>query len=480
MLRLTPQLCRVAQARSARLWLVGALSLWMAWEAGCTAPTRQSDDDRPDPPVVDMSIPREDAQGCVGLGCFVANCPVGQDTTVIGRVTAPNGTDAIREALVYVPSGGSPEEFPPKVSCEICNEAIGGKPVTAVTTDVDGTFQLRRVPVTRSTPIVIQKGRWRKVIHVNVGRCETQGISAEEGRLPKNHLEGTLPQMAVATGQWDAIECVLRRVGIEQSEFTSPSGGGMVHIYDNDATGNAQAPGAVPVGDLLGNLNKLMNYHILFLNCSDEGYSRTLLRDPTVLKNLREYLAAGGRMYVTDWSYDFIQQVPEFAPFICFNDDKPCTVQTPHGFHAATFPGKTGVQTLFYADVEQGTTGGKALASWLSKLPNPSPGGRVRIEDGIASYVLIRQMAQDLTKFPSTVWLSADLSGQRRPVTVTFDYPAGPAACGRVLYSTYHTREHSEAMTTFPRYCPTGAMLAQENVLEYLIFELGACIQPPG
>lgn len=455
--------------------LVAALSV------SCAAPRDRIDDPEGErKPVVDMSLPREDLPSCVGLGCFVANCPVGQDTTVVGKVTAPNGVDPIREALVYVPSGGSPEEFPPKVACETCNTPMGGTPVTAVSTDVDGSFSLRRVPVTTSTPIVIQKGRWRKTIQLNVGRCETQGITAEQGRLPKDHFEGTLPKMALATGQWDAIECVLRRIGISESEFGSPSSGGSVHIYDNDASGTAIAPGGVNIGTLLRDLNRLLDYNILFLNCSDVTYARSLLADPVVKKNLAEYAARGGRMYVTDYSYNFIQQLPEFAPFICFNDKEPCTDTSPHTFHSATALGKTGSQNLFYADVDQTHSGGKALATWLTYLPSPILGGKVRIEDSIASYVLIRQMAQDPSKHPSTVWLSADLSSQRRPVTVTFDYPAGPAACGRVLFSTYHTRHHASSMTTFPSYCPGGQMLPQENVLEFLVFELGACIQPPG
>ena len=79
--------------------LLGVLSL------SCAAPReRINDSEGEGKPVVDMSLPREDLPSCVGLGCFVANCPVGQDTTVVGKVTAPNGVDPIREALVYVPS----------------------------------------------------------------------------------------------------------------------------------------------------------------------------------------------------------------------------------------------------------------------------------------------------------------------------------------------------------------------------------------
>lgn len=445
----------------------------------CSAPRQPPLDDDPGV-IVDMSMPPFDAPSCIGLACFVANCAGGTETVVSGRVTAPNGRDPIREALVYVPESGAAEEFPPKVSCEVCNSPVGGRPVAITTTDVDGSFELRRVPVTRSTPIVIQKGRWRKVINLNVGRCEQQGLTAEETRLPKDRSEGILPRMAVAIGEWDAIECVLRKIGVQDTEFSGPGTSSSIHLYDNAKPGGAGAPGGANIGSLVRDLNRMLEYNIIFLNCSDVDYAQSLLSDPAVIKNLAEYVRRGGRLYVTDWSYNFIQQVPEFSPFICFNDDKPCTVTTPHGFHQATGVGRTGSQTTFYADINQRFAGGKALAQWVGYLPTPIRGGRVRIDDPVASYVLIRQLAQDQTRHPATTWLSADLASAVRPVTVSFDYPPGEAACGRVLYSTYHTREHEDHSAPFPRYCPAGSMTGQEHVLEYLIFELGSCIQPPG
>lgn len=429
---------------------------------------------------LDLSAADLALRPCQGLGCFVANCPADSETIVIGKVTAPNGTDPIRDALVYVPSGGAPEEFPPQVACEVCQSPLGERPIALTSTDVDGTFELRRVPVTAETPIVIQKGRWRKVVHLPIGKCEKQGLTPEQGRLPKDRTEGTIPRMAVAVGEWDSIECVLGHIGLAKSEFTSPLGSGAVHLYENEKPGGVGAPGGVAVSELLTSLPKMLAYNLIFLNCSDDEQSRGLLADPGVKKNLTEYVARGGRLYLTDWSYDFVQQPPEFAPFICFNDDKPCTVTTPHGFHEATSGFRTGSETVFYADVDQTTPGGRALAAWLTKLPKPITGGKVRIEDPVATFVLIQQLAQDPVKYPATAWLSADLKMKRRPVSVSFDYPPGPGACGRVLFSSYHTRGHDNHAVQFPAYCATGAALPQEQVLEYLIFELGACVQPPG
>ena len=60
------------------------------------------------------------------------------------------------------------------------------------------------------------------------------------------------------------------------------------------------------------------------------------------------------------------------------------------------------------------------------------------------------------------------------------EYEAPPVpACGRVLYSSYHTRGH-RARLPFPLYCPDSKMLPQERILEFLIYELSACVGPIG
>ncbi|HNF98205.1 MAG TPA: hypothetical protein PK493_12975 [Pseudomonadota bacterium] len=441
-------------------------------------------EERPRSPLIDDPTPQmsiDMAVGkpqCVGLGCKIAECPpTGSDTVVYGKVTAPNGVDPIREAIVYVPASGIPEEFPGDVSCEVCNSPIGGTPVTQAITGIDGTFELHRVPVTDGTPIVIQKGRWRKTTRIKVEKCERQALTAEDSRLPRTQNEGSIPKMAVAVGNWDAIECVLRGVGLQDREFSAPAGSGAVHLYNNRQDGTG-APSGVSVSELLTDLKKMKQYNLIFLNCSDDTFSASLLRDAKVKKNLVDYVAAGGRMYITDWSYDFVGQPPEFAPYICFNDDKPCTDLSPHGRFTATGALRTGSVNPLWADIDQTHQGGKNLATWMSNLPDPSPGGRVKIVDDVGSWVLMQQTAQDQTKYPSTTWLWGTIKGQRRPVTVTFDYPA-QNACGKVLYATYHTRDHSET-GLFPSYCPKTKLIPQEQVLEYLIFEISSCVGPIG
>jgi hypothetical protein len=409
----------------------------------------------------------------VGLSCDIVPCGAGQGTQVQGTVTAPNGTDPISQAVIYVPQSGMVPAFSPQVACEACTNPGGTVTAAQVLSNVDGTFTLPSVPSGDSVPIVIQKGRWRKVLHKQVQSCQTLHLSADETRLPGTQAEGDMPHMAVTVGDYDAIECVLRDIGVAGTEFTAPSadgmGGGAVHLYDNGGPG---APGSVNISTLVSDLQLMERYNLIFINCSGTENSATLLQDPQVKQNMVDYVSAGGRLYVTDWSYDWIEQPPPFSPYICFDDDQPCTVLTPHGFNAATDNARP--NTPFVASVNSsGTTGN--LSQWLGKLPQPIPNGQILIEDLQPSWVQMRQTAIDMTQYPSTTWLTGDFANVGvRPVTVTFDYPPAPQACGKVLFSSYHTRAPL-LNSSFPGYCAQG-VIDQEHVLEYLVFEISACV----
>src|SRR6185369_8153433 len=108
----------------------------------------------------------------------------------------------------------------------------------ATHTDVDGKFKLENVPSTSGVPVVVQKGRFRRIVSLDVPACTNTALTIEQVRLPKKKSEGDLPKIAVGIGLWDQIECVLRSIGIDESEFGP---GGAVQLYNNfdDSSGNA-------------------------------------------------------------------------------------------------------------------------------------------------------------------------------------------------------------------------------------------------
>jgi len=439
------------------------------------------------------SWPGMGPDGCSGLSCLVPRCPEGVVTELSGRVTAPNGQTPIPQALVYVPlSDGPLSPQPSELACETCSSPLRDRALVVTQTGIDGRFTLRNLPAGDRIPIVVQKGRFRRRFELPITGCQSQVASGPGAQgslpLPAQRSEGDLPRMAVAAGDHDAIECVLRELGLAPSEFTAArdpqtggEGSGAVHLYDNQSPGTPVLPGQSPIAELLGSRERLFSYQQIFLNCSGTAYSQALLRQPQVLANLRDYLAAGGRFYVTDWSYDFLQQVPELAPSVCFEDDQDCSITTPHGFHAAVAQG--GTLSSLSAAVSLDSPKTQALSDWLAMLSTGAPlvPSALPISDLLPGWVVVQQTARDAARYPVTTWLAAEISDRirpprRRPLTLSFDYPP-QAICGRALFSSYHTRQRSQRLA-FPAYCPaTGtSLLPQEHVLAFLFFELNSCL----
>lgn len=142
-------------------------------------------------------------------------------TTVTGKVYAPNGVDPLLNALVYVPNAPV-DPFPSGVSCDQCASEASGAPLVSAVSAVDGSFTLSNVPVGQNIPLVIQLGRWRRQVTIpNVVSCQNTAVPAALTRLPRKQSEGDIPLMAFSTGAVDALECVMRKIGVDESGATS-------------------------------------------------------------------------------------------------------------------------------------------------------------------------------------------------------------------------------------------------------------------
>src|SRR4029453_390693 len=89
------------------------------------------------------------------------------------------------------------------------------------------------VPAGDNVPLVIQAGKWRRQIVIpHVNACADTAITDfDQTRLPRMHAEGHMPKIALTTGNGDALECLLRKVGIYDVEFTPETGTGRVNFY---------------------------------------------------------------------------------------------------------------------------------------------------------------------------------------------------------------------------------------------------------
>jgi hypothetical protein len=394
---------------------------------------------------------------CDNLCQQQVKCPAGQETAVAGVALAPTpprfgAADPLYNVLVYVPNRPL-EPFPPGVACDLCGAPVSGAPLVSALSGPDGRFVLKNVPAGDNIPLVIQIGRWRRqVVIPKVTACSVTTLPGELTRLPRNKVEGNIPQMALATGAYDKMECLLRKVGIDDAEFTPPTGNGRVHLYKFGGFDLGTQP--IPSGNtLVRTPATLARYDVVLLPCDDEE------KKPAAdIAKLREYSAKGGRLFLTDWADSWLRDGGEFE-------------------NTATWlPEAVSLGLEFQAVADQSFPKGQAFAQWLANVgASPMP-GRLAVQDPYAGY-----SAVSAVNLPTQRWLSTD-SPERTVQHFTFNTPVGMPSdkqCGRVVFSQFHVVSNGGGLSgTFPADCLNAPMTPQEKALEFMLFDASACVQP--
>src|SRR4029077_19007774 len=120
-------------------------------------------------------------------------------------------------------------------------------------------------------PVVMQIGKWRRQITIpTLQTCRDNPLTDKnQTRLPRTQAEGNIPKMAVTTGAADALECLIRRIGVADSEFATDGGAGRVHLYEGGGgTNSFSAGGAFAKATALwSSPAKLGAYDIQILSC---------------------------------------------------------------------------------------------------------------------------------------------------------------------------------------------------------------------
>lgn len=432
-------------------------------------------------------------------------------TRLTGKVYAPNGTTPLYNALVYVPNGTLPS-ITTGATCERCEDENLGSPIAAALTTADGSFTLNNVPAGTSFPLVIKMGKWRRVVTVPaVDRCASVALTADQTRLPRSKTDAdasnvqyvNIPRFAVVSGLVDAMECVLRKIGVDDSEFTRPSQNGRIHMYrapvNYDRNGNpsnggggvmgcvnfktgsttqcASAKDADVVQDKLADLfasSKLNQYDIAVFDCEGsandhDSYDATLLN----------WANAGGRVFASHYSYKYLNDNGTFA-------------------NSATWGGTASGDNTTTGIIDKSdpvkNPKGVALNAWMGNVNAWSPtygDGYISITDPRYYVTAVKTGSERFIYTDNDVRIGGTQLCKADSVQqYAFNTPFGAAAssiCGRVLYSAFHVAGASGiADKVFPSYCSTGALTAQEKVLMFMLFDLSACVsvgdppQPPG
>jgi hypothetical protein len=417
---------------------------------------------------------------CTGLCSNVVVCPANQETRLSGTVYAPNGTQPLYNALVYVPNAPLPT-ISTGPDCVRCQDEQLGNPLAAAITGADGKFVLRNVPAGVSFPLVVKMGKWRRVVTIpTVTQCTNVNLSVDQTRLPRNMSDAAagnkayvnIPKMAMVTGKVDEIECVLRKIGIDDSEFTMPSGTGRIHLYRangayatctnkrTDGTCRSSGRVAAPLGDLFAG-DTLDNYDLGIFDCEGSANEHDTY-DPI----LKSWADRGGRVFASHYSYTYLHDNDVYANTATWNGSQNANGDTTTGI------------------IDQTSGKGKAFNTWLGNVGAWSTdygSGYIKITDPREFVQSVKTGSERFVYTDSTVRLNSTQINQRTAVQqYSFNTPVGANAdnvCGRILYSAFHVAGASaNDVEYFPHHCSTGPLTPQEEVLEFMLFDLSACV----
>jgi len=406
--------------------------------------------------------PGSETTVCTGLACAVDACAGGGTTSVSGTVYDPAGQNPLYNVIVYVPNlepGEALPAVPEGASCDRCDAVQLGRPITTALTDTHGNFRLEGVPTGANIPLVMQIGKWRRQVTIpSVASCTDTPLTDKNlTRLPRSQAEGHLPKIAITTGGSDALECLVRKIGVADAEFTTQTGGGRVHLFAGYEAPTTMANGtALPdANDLWEDAALLNGYDVMVMSC--EG-SDNVSRSTEAYQNVRGYADVGGRIFGSHWHNGWIH--PENEPY-------PTVVKFASGAHGFDDP--------ITAQIDVSFPKGMAFSEWLVNVgATPTP-GQITIQGAEHS-------VDSVTAGVAQRWIYGDDAEKNTPMVQYFSFntPIGGAECGRMVFSDLHV---SAGMGTdsgkvpFPTGCTTTTLTPQEKALEFMLFDLSSCVQ---
>jgi hypothetical protein len=428
-----------------------------------------------------------------GWQCSVdKSCSTSSPTTLTGKVYDPAGLNPLYNALVFIPNvvADLPTITPGTNKCNACDASVGDYVAIAQTKD-DGSFTLTNVPTGTDVPVTVQMGKWRRTVTVSTRSCSTTTVAAGTLRLPKTHMEGDMPQMALLTGGCDDMACFLTGIGIDDSEFTAPHAGGRVDVYQGVGLGGLPS-GATLSNGTAGNCTTnacplwqskaSFEYYDLALFSCECGEQTNTNETTNGYTYLSQWLNEGGKVFASHFNYTWFnnteggfQNVATWlGTSIAGSATGPFAVNNP-----ASFP-----KGVTYAEWLQNVGA-------ITSLGPPAPINLTNVASSVST--VNAQTTQE--------WIYQTGGGDGAAGDVkylSFDTPIGglpPAAdagesstknyCGKAVFTDLHTGGELLAQyNPVPSKCPTGAKLsAQQAAIEFLFFDLSACVaddsQPP-
>ncbi len=435
-------------------------------DGGTTPPggtTTTGENESLDGPIFDVA-------GVPDMGPTDSECNANTDATLTGTVLAPNGEIPIFGALVYT-SVAPPAGIPQEVYCDECQQIDCNNVFEYTFTDINGEFTLPAVSG-NDRYLVVQKGQFMRIPQIDVDPGPATLPDAQTTLPGANDPAAGeyIPLIAVGHGSYDRIEDALGKFGMGQTNITGfeqnlVPGTEPFDIWDNG--GGPAADGFTSQGtfaELINDPDALANYHIIFVPCSTDSYLDSL--NATTIQNIRDWVGAGGRWYVADWSNEWMEHVfPDYQ-----------TLQgEPNAADLGSYDANATVLDMNLLDWLMALPPGLKDINPLNDEMHPTLNDLpafVTTVDNFSVVQMVHPILVDdgeggMIDVGHKVWLEGSDNfggGPPHPLTIT-----GQFGCGRIQFTSYHAAEFFDYVGLSP----------QELVLLYTILEIGVCQENP-
>jgi hypothetical protein len=236
---------------------------------------------------------------------------------------------------------------------------------------------------------------------------------------------------------------MLPKIGLDASEIGTEADGDAkaVHVFTNPKP-------------FWSDVNKMKKYDVSVFSCECEEKPST--KDVPSYKAVSDYLAAGGRIFTTDFQYVWYRNSPDPGLKSISN----ITGGAPEGSNP-----------LYLND---SFPKGKALAEWLQLASPGAPYGQVQAD------VVFDNFRNPVDPAKAQIWGSANPGGITGHTRIfTANTPVGAKVedqCGKAVHLDMHVNNPGFGGDTFPSRC-SSPLKRGEAMFAFFFFDLSSCIQ---
>jgi hypothetical protein len=296
----------------------------------------------------------------------------------------------------------------------------------------------------------------------------------------------------------------MRRIGIDDAEFTNPSGTGRINLFVDDIFGSAgvdtptsayasgaafadfstlfsAVDGVADGGYTDGGVDPLSSYDIVMIACQGSQSAGRAVSSAEK-QGLKTFVDNGGRAFLSHYNYSWLRGGNVVGSKDLAPSAEGSAIDLQTKYNQTPFPPIAvweDPSALTYAPGGDGTylvdtsfPRGSDMSKWLFNVGASTTAGSIALSN-------VKDPATSVISGVAERWIYEDSMGTPYiSANTPIEESATPdQQCGRVVHTGIHVAAvSSDTHSAFPNGCVTGDLTAQEKALEFLFFDLSSCV----